>query len=185
MLSIKQNILNQLTVNGVIGRTGHHAQLIVEEEPSLGPGHALILLQLMVVQNVRELLRKGKNATQTLAPVRGKACAEFPSSMIENVCFALLINYPAKMLSIKQHIFNQLTVHIVIGRAGQNALLIVEEERRRESGAATVLLQLMVVQNVREMLKKRKNATHTLAPVRGKACAELLSSMIENAYFSY
>ena len=70
MLSIKQNILNQLTVNGVIGWTGHHAQLIVEEELRQEPGPALIPLQLMVVQNVRGLLRNRKNATQTLAPVR-------------------------------------------------------------------------------------------------------------------
>ena len=70
------------------------------------------------------------------------------------------------MLSIKQNFLNQLTVNGVIGRTGQNALLIVEEELRREPGPAAVLLQLMVVQNVREMLKKRKNATHTLAQVR-------------------
>ena len=75
-------------MNGVIGRTGHHALLIVEEELRQEPGPALILLQLMVVQNVRELLRKGKNATQTHARVREKAGAEIPSSMIENVCFA-------------------------------------------------------------------------------------------------
>ena len=76
-------------------------------------------------------------------------------------------------------------VHGVIGRAGQNALLIVEEELRREPGPAAVLLQLMVVQNVRVLLRKGKNATQTHARVCEKSGEEFPSSMIENAYFTY
>ena len=52
------------------------------------------------------------------------------------------------------------------GVTGQNALLNVEEEIRRENGPALILLQLTVVQNVREMMRIHEAATKIPAPVR-------------------
>ena len=54
------------------------------------------------------------------------------------------------------------------GVTGQNALLNVEEEIRQETGPALILLQLTVVLNVREMLRKNKPATKIPAPVSVK-----------------
>ena len=54
----------------------------------------------------------------------------------------------------------------MISEAGQIVPLNVEEEPRREYEPAIILLQLMVVQIVREKLRKRKNATQTPVLVR-------------------
>ena len=57
-------------MDGVISGTGQIALLNVEEEPRRGVGPAVTLLQLTVVQTVREKLRRQKTVTQTPASVR-------------------------------------------------------------------------------------------------------------------
>ena len=49
---------------------------------------------------------------------------------------------------------------------GQHVLIHVEEEHRRGAEPAVILLRVTEAQTVREMLRKRKTATHTPAPVR-------------------
>ena len=68
-LRIKKNNFNQSMVGGVTSRTGQNAQSNVEEEPRREAGPAVTLLQLTVVQIVREMLRKHKHAAQTPVPV--------------------------------------------------------------------------------------------------------------------
>ena len=61
---------NQLTVAGVISVTGQHVLLAVEGEPRQEAEPAVTLLQLTVVQTVREKLRRQKTVTQNPASVR-------------------------------------------------------------------------------------------------------------------
>ena len=60
---------------------------------------------------------------------------------------------------------------------GQNAQLNVEVETRRAAEPAVILLQLTVVQIVRDTLRKHKNATHKLALVSQLNFIKFLSVM--------
>ena len=60
---------------------------------------------------------------------------------------------------------NQLTVAGVISVTGQHVLLAVEGEPRQEAEPAVTLLQLTAEQTVRGLLRKRKSAILTPAPV--------------------